>query len=182
MYYQIIKVRKEEIGLVWSDAGKRPQVEFIYLPRAGYAMADRITKDFPEVDKRPRRIPGGIDQLIAGLYQGEKLNFDLSMLNFSRLTDFSKKVLKQTFKIPRGKVATYSGLAAKVGAGGAARAVGSVMAKNPFPIVVPCHRVVRAEGKVGEFGGGSDMKKQLLEKEGLILDAPGKIPFRYIQE
>ena len=102
--------------------------------------------------------------------------FDLKLLNWSGLSDFSAMVLKQTFKIPRGKVATYSGLAAKAGAPGAARAVGTVMAHNPFPIVIPCHRVVRAGGFVGEFGGGSRMKKQLLEKEGLILDSQERVP------
>jgi methylated-DNA-[protein]-cysteine S-methyltransferase len=182
MFYQILKVGKAEIGLVWSEVGKRPQVEYIYLPCAKQKMVDRIRKNFPAVSKMPRRITGGIDQTIAGLYEGRKLAFDLKLLNWSGLSDFSARVLKQTYKIPRGKVATYSGLAAKVDAPGAARAVGTVMANNPFPIVIPCHRVVRAGGSVGEFGGGSNMKKQLLEKEGLILDEPGRIPVKDIQQ
>lgn len=178
----MIKVGKEEIGLVWSEIGQKPQVEYIYLPQAKEKMAERIRKDFPAINKIQRRIPGGIDQIIAGLYDGKKLKFDLSLLNWSGLTDFSVKVLRQTFKIPRGKVATYSGLALKAGAPGAARAVGTVMAGNPFPIVVPCHRVVRACGKVGEYGGGGHMKKQLLEKEGISLDAQGSVPSMFIHQ
>jgi methylated-DNA-[protein]-cysteine S-methyltransferase len=181
MYYQIIKVGKEEIGLVWSDAAGKPRVEFIYLPGNKEKMKNRIVRDFPAIHVTPRAIPGGIDQLIADLYNGKKQNFDLSLLNLSRLTEFSARVLKQTCKISRGKVDTYSGLAAKVGSPRAARAVGSVMANNPFPIVIPCHRVVRADGRPGQFGGGSDMKKQLLAREGIVFDTRGIVPVKHIR-
>lgn len=180
MFYQLIKVGKEEIGLVWSDATGKPRVEFIYLP-GREKMKNRIVRDFPAVHKTPRNIPGGIDWLIADLYNGKKQNFDLSLLNLSGLTEFSVKVLRQAYKIPRGKVATYSGLASKVGSPRAARAVGSVMANNPFPLIIPCHRVVRADGKPGQFGGGSNMKKQLLAREGIVLDTQGIVPVKYIR-
>jgi methylated-DNA-[protein]-cysteine S-methyltransferase len=180
MYYQIIKVGNEEIGLVWKDGGRKPQVEYIYLPRANQKMAVRIAKDFPQASKIPRRIPGGIDKLIAGFYEGRKLKFDLSLLNFSRLSNFSAKVLKQLFKIPRGKVVTYSGLAAKIGSPRACRAVGTAMANNPFPVIIPCHRVIRADGAIGRFGGGAGMKKELLKKEGIVLDNKSIVPKKYI--
>jgi len=125
MYYQIIKVRREEIGLVWGYAGKKPRVEYIYLPNPKKKLKERIVKDYPEINKTPRKIPGDIDSRIAKLYFGKKENVNLLLLNLSRLTDFSAKVLKQTCKIPCGKVATYSGLAARLGRPGAARAVGT---------------------------------------------------------
>jgi methylated-DNA-[protein]-cysteine S-methyltransferase len=181
MYYQIIKVRKDEIGLVWGDAGGKSQVEYIYLPSCKEKMTDRILRDFPAINKISHKISKGIDQLIADLYNGKKQNFDLSILNLSGVTEFSAKVLKQAYKIPRGKVATYSGLAAKVGNPRAARAVGTALANNPFPIIIPCHRVVRADGSPGQFGGGSDMKKQLLEREGISLDVQGIVPLKYIR-
>ncbi len=181
MFYQIIKAGKDEIGLVWDDAGGKLQVEYIYLPGGKEKMTNRIVRDFPAIHKTQRAISNGIDQLIADLYNGKKKNFDLSLLNLSRLTEFSAKVLKQAYKIPRGKVATYSGLAAKVGNPRAARAVGTALANNPFPIVIPCHRVVRADGRLGQFGGGSEMKKQLLEKEGIIFDPQGVVPLKHIR-
>ena len=174
MFYQIINVGNDEIGLVWDDVGGKPRVEYIYLP-GKEKMSKRIVRDFPAIHKTPRAIMNGIDRLIVDLYNGKKMNIDLSLLNLSRLKGFSAKVLKQTFKIPRGKVATYSGLAAKVGNPRAARAVGTALANNPFPIIIPCHRVIRADGKPGRFGGGSDMKIQLLEKEGVILDKQGRV-------
>ena len=181
MFYQIIKVGKEDIGLVWDDSGKKPQVEYIYLPNPKRKFKERIIKNFPEIDKIPRKIPGGIDDRIAKLYFGKKENVDLSLLNLSRLTDFSAKVLKQTCKIPRGKVATYSGLAAKLDTPRAARAVGTALANNPFPIIIPCHRVVRADGALGGFGGGLKMKRELLEREGVALNAEGRVNAEFLR-
>ena len=145
-------------------------------------MKETIDNDFPEAGKTPRRISGGIDAAITGLFEGRKQRFDVSLFNWSDLTDFQIRVLKRTFKIPRGKVATYASLAAGAGFPKAARAAGSVMAKNPFPIVIPCHRVVRADRTVGRFGGGPFLKKQLLEKEGIVFDSRGKIPLRYLHQ
>ena len=175
MYYQIIKVGKDEIGLVWDEIGKKVRVESIYLP-GKIKMTSRIGQDFPAIHKIPRTVPGGLDQLIVNLYGGKKQNCDLSVLNFSKLTEFSARVLKQAYKIPHGKVATYAGLAAKVGNPRAARAVGTALAKNPFPIIIPCHRVVRTDGSPGQFGGGSAMKQHFLKKEGIILDKQGRVP------
>jgi len=180
MFYQIIKVGKEEIGLVWDDTGKKPQVEYIYLPNPKIKLNKRIIKDFPEVKKAARKIPGGIDDSIVKLYLGQKEYFDLSLLNLSRLTEFSAKVLRETCKIPRGKVATYSGVAAKIVAPRAARAVGTALANNPFPIIIPCHRVIRADGSTGQFGGGKLMKKQLLEKEGVVVSNNSNVPPKYV--
>jgi methylated-DNA-[protein]-cysteine S-methyltransferase len=170
MFYQIIKVKEEEIGLVWQFVNSKPRMEYIYLPNQKQKLKKQIVKDYSEINKISLKIPGGIDDRIAKLYLGKKENVDLSLLNLSQLTDFSVKVLKQTCKIPRGKVATYSGLAAKVGCPGAARAVGTALANNPFPIIIPCHRVIRADGSLGGFGGGLKMKRELLDREGVVLN------------
>ena len=175
MYYQTIKVGKEEIGLVWSCAGKKLSLEYIYLPSRKSKLVARIIKDFPEINKNQHKIPRVIDDQITKLYLGLKMNVDLSILNLKRLSEFSVNVLKTTCKIPRGKVATYSGLAAKIGAPLAARAVGTALANNPFPIVIPCHRVVLADGSLGGFGGGSNMKRELLVKEGVTFDSSDRV-------
>lgn len=180
MFYQIIAVGDDDIGLLWSDAGNGPRVERIILPSASRKMMDRIQKDFCAIHPQPLAIPGGTDQRIADLYRGKKTQVDFSVLNVSGLTDFSVHVLKHAYKIPRGKVATYAFLAAGAGSPKAARAAGSVMAKNPFPLVVPCHRVVRSDGSVGQFGAGSAMKRELLRKEGIPFDRLEKIPFPYL--
>lgn len=80
-------------------------------------------------------------------------------------TSFQIRVWNETAKIPFGSTVSYSGLAELTGKPGAARAVGSAMAKNPIPILVPCHRVIRTDGGLGGFGGGLDVKEWLLEFE-----------------
>lgn len=182
MYYQIIKVGKEEIGLVWDYAGKKPRVEHIYLPNAKRKLKARIFKDYPEINKGMRRIPEGIDGRIAKLFSGKKGSASLPLLNLSKITEFSAKVLKQTCQIQRGKVATYSGLAAKLGHPGAARAVGTALANNPFPIIIPCHRVVRADGALGGFGGGLKMKRELLNREGVALNDQDRVYAEFLRQ
>lgn len=178
MFYQIIKAANDEIGLVWEDAGGKTQVERIYLP-GREKMVTRILRDFPAAEKKPRGNPAGLPHLIVDLYYGKKRRVDLSFLNLSGLTLFSAKVLQQAFQIPRGNVCTYSSLAARAGFPRAARAAGSVMANNPFPLVIPCHRVIRADGTTGQFGGGAGLKKRLLGREGVLFDAKGRVPSEY---
>ncbi len=85
-------------------------------------------------------------------------------------TEFQKKVWKALLEIPKGEVKTYSWIAKKIGRPKAVRAVGSAVGKNPFAPEVPCHRVIRSDGKLGGYSGegGLKTKKALLKKEGLI--------------
>ena len=78
---------------------------------------------------------------------------------------FYRKVWEETAKIPFGKTISYGELAAIVGKPGAARAVGTAMARNPLPILIPCHRVITSAGGLGGYGGGLDMKRWLLAHE-----------------
>jgi methylated-DNA-[protein]-cysteine S-methyltransferase len=80
-------------------------------------------------------------------------------------------VLEACSDIPVGEVRTYGGLASECGSPGAARAVGSAMAQNPVPGLVPCHRVVRGDGRLGEYSaGGSARKKAMLVREGVAVN------------
>jgi len=175
MYYQIINVSKESIGIVWQNIVGKPQIERIFLPCRKAKLIAEIKKEFPAIEVNEKKIPGKIATQIAAFYTGKKVNFDTSLLNMKKLSGFSAKVLKETCKIPQGKVSTYSGLAAKVVSPRAARAVGTALANNPFPLVIPCHRVVRSDGSLGGFGGGLIMKKELLDKEGIKTDKKGYV-------
>lgn len=88
-------------------------------------------------------------------------------LDLRWVTPFERRVLETVRAIPRGQVRTYQEVARAAGCPGAARAVGQVMARNPVPLFVPCHRVVRADGTLGEYsGGGPGVKARLLAMEG----------------
>lgn len=104
---------------------------------------------------------GLIQNLQGGPYQELDLESDLDL---SGLTDFQRRVYTAVQKIPRGETRTYGQVAAALGMPGAARAVGGALRKNPFVLVVPCHRVVSAKG-LGGFSSGVDLKKRLLQME-----------------
>lgn len=88
--------------------------------------------------------------------------------NLSGFSIFEKTVLKTVRTIPLGKVMTYNEVAKIAGYSGASRAVGNVLAKNPFPLLIPCHRVIRSDLSVGMYsGGGQLIKKRLLKREGI---------------
>ena len=80
---------------------------------------------------------------------------------------FSSRVYKKLLEVPRGKVTTYAELAKAVGIENGQRAIGNIMNKNPNPILVPCHRVVRSDGSVGGYAFGEAEKTQLLSSEGV---------------
>jgi methylated-DNA-[protein]-cysteine S-methyltransferase len=87
---------------------------------------------------------------------------------FSGGTAFQRRVWEELRTIPRGSTVTYGELAARLGRPGAARAVGSAVARNPISIVVPCHRVVGSGGALTGYAGGLDRKRMLLEREGAL--------------
>ena len=77
------------------------------------------------------------------------------------------KVYEKLLKVPKGKVTTYSELAKAVGLKNGQRAIGRIMNKNPFPVIVPCHRVILSNGKIGGYAWGENVKTNMLSKEGI---------------
>jgi methylated-DNA-[protein]-cysteine S-methyltransferase len=100
-------------------------------------------------------------------FEGRRRSFDLPL--DLRVAPFHEAVLHELARVPYGRTETYGALAAKVGRPKAARAVGTVMHRNPIPIVLPCHRVVGANGSLTGYAGGLHVKRALLELEGATL-------------
>jgi methylated-DNA-[protein]-cysteine S-methyltransferase len=120
---------------------------------------------------RVLRAPRAVDATRRELdeyFEGKRRSFDVSVdLRLSR--DFGRAVLKELAAVPFGEVTTYGTLAARAGKPRAARAVGTIMNRNPIPIVLPCHRVVGANGSLVGYAGGIERKEQLLRLEGALL-------------
>ena len=101
-------------------------------------------------------------------FKGREVDFETA-LDMDGLGDFTRAVLTEVSKVPYGKTTTYSSLGAAIGFPKAPRAVGQALRRNPIPIVVPCHRVVKADGSLGGFAMGIAMKARLLTIEGIRL-------------
>jgi methylated-DNA-[protein]-cysteine S-methyltransferase len=105
-------------------------------------------------------------------YYGKKTEFNVIIPDKN---DFKSKVLQEVAKIPYGEVRTYKHISESIGTK-AYRAVGTAIGRNPLPIIIPCHRVVKSDLHVGGFFGGTEMKKEMLENEGVcIIDDKIKI-------
>jgi methylated-DNA-[protein]-cysteine S-methyltransferase len=123
-------------------------------------------------DAPPPAIARGVREHLAG--KRTFTAFDLSWLK-----PFHRRVLEKTVEIPRGEVRPYGWIAREIGAPGATRAVGTALGRNPIPFLIPCHRVVRADGSLGEYsGGGPAMKVKVLELEGAPIDVLLSAPSR----
>jgi len=128
-------------------------------------FAERFGRPTHPADAMPREIAGRLDKAIA---EGRPGNLPLDL---SSVTPFQAKVLLKTAEIPRGEVRPYGWVAGEIENPSATRAVGSALARNPVPVVVPCHRVVRSDGALGQYSMGTAANKQrLLEAEGLDVE------------
>ena len=163
------------VTLLWEMAGRRPVVVRIQLPRPDQAVG--LKKHLvnqtssaavcPEIKRLAQAIVSGL--------AGKNTRPPLGLLALHSLPSFQQAVLRATLRIPRGQIRTYGQIAAQLGQPGAARAVGNALGANPFPLAIPCHRVVRAGGRLGGFGGGPALKHALLALEGVTFDAAGCI-------
>ena len=122
----------------------------------------RHGRPLQRVAEMPERMLGQIQKRFEGQRTaGPKVDLDT-------LTEFERAVLLKTLEIPYGEVRPYSWVAREIGRPKAVRAVGSALAGNPVTFVIPCHRVVRADGHIGNYGaGGPDAKREVLELEGI---------------
>ena len=151
--------------IAWGPAG------ITTVERAGDAAGFeldatlRTGRPVSRVARLPRGLADMVTRQLAGEWQG-----DLP-LDFGGLTTFAAATLRKTMEIPWGEVRPYSWVAREIGRPRAVRAVGTALGNNPLPFVIPCHRVVRADGRVGEYGaGGPAAKRAMLASEGVDPD------------
>ncbi len=146
-----------EAGLVrlsWVADGTGPVLEM---------LARTVSPRVLEAPSRTDRVRRQLDEYFAG----RRRRFDVEV-DWRLTAGFGRAILQATAAIPCGEVRTYSQMAADAGSPRAARAAGNALGANPIPIVVPCHRVVRAGGHLGGYTGGLDRKRHLLRLEGVL--------------
>jgi len=160
--FHVCETERGWVGLVLSQHGLRATT----LPRVaqGEALSDamEIGAETPASDGDLADLPERICALASGRYDNLAIHVD-----WNGLSGFRRAVLEETMRIPAGETRSYGWIAERVGSPRAARAVGRVMATNPLPLVVPCHRVVGSDGSLTGYGGGLAMKEALLRAEGV---------------
>ncbi len=164
----------ESVGIVdsYAEAEFEP-LGIVYVAASGRGVthvdvspdADTFAEDYRVRFGRPLRRGAVPRAALRALEAGRTTGFDVDLRSVG---DFDRSALTVTRHIPRGEVRSYSWVAREIGRDRAVRAVGSAMANNPIPLLIPCHRVVRSDGRIGEYGlGGPEVKRRLLRHEGL---------------
>lgn len=132
------------------------------------AEAERLARLFGSRVLRSPRPTDEARRQLDEYFAGKRHEFELEV-DLRPTREFAHAILDELARVPYGEITTYGTLAARAGRPRAARAVGTIMNRNPVPIVLPCHRVVGATGALVGYGGGLDRKRQLLELEGALL-------------
>ena len=162
--YTIFKTEWGYFGLAGNENG----VCRTQLPGPKYEkIKSLLLKDCPSA-KHEKNFCKNLQKQIIAYYEGKSVKFSKDIpIDINGFTSFGKSVLKTCRKIEIGRIITYGQLAGKAGRPNASRAVGSVLAKNPIPLIIPCHRIIRSDGKLGGFSapGGISVKKKMLDLE-----------------
>lgn len=152
-------------ALVWRGAA----IIGAQLPEQDEATArERLAKRFPQaVEAEPPAFIGSAIAEIRALLEGRPTSLSHLPIALDRVPPFHRRVYEVALSIPPGETLTYGAVAAQLGEPGAARAVGVALGQNPFPIIVPCHRILSAGGRIGGFSaeGGIETKLRLLTIE-----------------
>ncbi len=150
----------------------------IYLSKPGPAAKRQASASYLEATSASCPEIDALAKDIVAFLQGQDIRFELEHIRMDLCSPFQRRVLRAEHAIPRGRVGTYGRLARHLGSPGAARAVGNCLATNPFPIVIPCHRAIRSNRTLGGYQGGVEMKRALLETEGIRFDKFGRAVVR----
>jgi methylated-DNA-[protein]-cysteine S-methyltransferase len=162
-------------GIAWGERG----IAGVQLPEAGEGETRaRMLHRFPAAGEAspPPEVGQAVERIVA-LLRGDATDLSGIPLDMDSVPEFHRRVYEAARSIPPGKTLSYGDIARRLGAPGAARAVGQALGRNPFPIVVPCHRVLAAGGKIGGFSaqGGIVTKRRMLAIEGARLNGVAEL-------
>ncbi|NHJ19974.1 MAG: MGMT family protein [Candidatus Lokiarchaeota archaeon] len=161
--------------IIWDEHGPELKVKRIFLSDPKIKSEEKAFEEFKTIKLGSSSIINSLGNKIVHFLEGEKIEFELQIVDFNQCFKVQKEVLLAEYGIPRGWISTYKRIANKIGIQNGARVVGNALARNPFPIVIPCHRAIKTNGELGGFQGGIEMKRALLEMEGIRFSNKGKV-------
>jgi len=163
------------VGVIWTGLNDNPKIVRILLSKPGLSAEDQVSELYPNLQASSCAEIDDVATAIKRLLEGEDIELSLNIADLSLCTEFQQLVLRAEHRIPRGSISTYKLIAEYLGKRNGARAVGNALANNPFPLIVPCHRAIRSDRQLGGYQGGLEMKRALLEKEGIPFDYTGRV-------
>lgn len=163
------------VALLWSVFRSQPKIRRVLLSKSGVSAKLAVRTSFPDsISSSCAEIDAVANKILAFL-TGDDIRFSLNIIRLDFCSMFQQEVLRKEHGIPRGRVSTYQRIAKHLGNVNGSRAVGGALANNPFPIIIPCHRAIRSDGTLGGYQGGLEMKRALLEMEGVFFNASGHV-------
>lgn len=175
LFHTSISTRFDNISIVWSENNSGVLIQRIFLSDLKSSSEKKVQTSFQQVDSGSSPIITELSEKILIFLDGKKVDFDLNIVNFDRCYATQKRVILAEYEIPRGWVSTYKRIADHLGIPNGARVIGNALARNPFPIIIPCHRAIKTNGGLGGYQGGLKMKRDLLEMEGVKFSDKGKV-------
>ncbi len=179
-FYMSVPSSFGTLGLVWQETEQGPRVQRVFLRVAQTSVKDLVRGAFVGARPFSRRPIAELGERMQAFLEGAAIDFELEWIALENCSSFQQRVLLAERKIPRGWVSTYGRIAKSLRTPGGARAVGRALAENPFPIIIPCHRATRSNGELGGYQGGPQMKRALLELEGIAFSPTGRILMRQV--
>lgn len=174
MEYTVFETAFGHMGIVYRTNGASAKAVHILLPRSQRETQSIIKVLFPQALKSAGDGVSELRKRIRNFFLGDPNPIPLSLVDTSVCKPFQLSVLREEHAVSRGKASSYGRIANHLGSR-AVRAVGSALARNPFPIVVPCHRAVRSDRTLGGYQGGLEMKRRILSMEGVEFDSRGRV-------
>jgi methylated-DNA-[protein]-cysteine S-methyltransferase len=161
--------------VVWKETSSDLRVQRIFLSDPKRKSEIKALESFKKIKLESSSLIALLGENIQRFFKGKQVDFGLGLLDFNQCFEIQEKVLMAEYKIPRGWVSTYKRIAHHLDMPKGARVVGNALARNPFPIIIPCHRAIKTNGELGGFQGGIGMKCALLELEGIEVSDKGKV-------
>jgi len=174
-YYLIAPSIFGAFSILWRESGGKSKIFRIILSEDIDSASELIQNNFSATCQSMNPTILHLVNLMQSFLSGQWVKFDLNLLAFETCSNFQQRVLLAENNIPRGWVSTYGRIGKHIGVSRGARAVGNALAGNPFPIIIPCHRAIRFDRTLGGYQGGMEMKRALLEFEGIKISKTGKV-------
>jgi methylated-DNA-[protein]-cysteine S-methyltransferase len=175
IFYTTVSTPFDNISIIWRETRSGILIQRIFLSDSKSTSEKKVQTSFQQIETGSSPLITELTEKILVFLDGKVVDFDLNIVDFNRCYATQKRVILAEYEIPRGWVSTYKRIAGHLEIPNGARAVGNALARNPFPIIIPCHRAIKTDGGLGGYQGGLKMKRVLLEMESVKFSDKGKV-------